>query len=119
MLVGGVEVFAAKIEAGVVMGNDAGGIGGGGTSVFFIGSVEHQVGAIQLEPSPVAVVPRLRGLINLEAQHVAIKADSGGHIENLQQGTDTVNVHDGPSFGGNIAELEISVTGVAFAELPG
>ena len=61
--------------------------------VGFVGSIEHEFRAIQLEPGPIAVVPRLRRGVNFEPQQVALETNRGRHVEYLKQRSDAVNVH--------------------------
>ena len=63
------------------------------TLVRFIRGIQHQLPAIQLEPRPIAVVPRLGRSVDRKSQHVAIEADRCRHVENLNQRTNPVNVH--------------------------
>src|ERR1039457_7604851 len=93
MLVGSVEVFAAEKQASIVMGGDTRRNSCGGPLVSFVSGIQHQLGAVQLEPCPIAVVPGFRCGVHSETQHVAIEPDRGRHVEDLQQGTNTVNVH--------------------------
>ena len=93
VLVSGVQIFAAEIQAGVVVGSGPRGLGRRGTLVRLVRGIEHQLRAIQLEPGPIAVIPRLRRSVNFEAEHVAIEMNRGWHVENLKEWSDAVNVH--------------------------
>lgn len=93
MLVSRVQIFATKKQAGIIMGRDPCRIWRSRALVGFVRSIEHQLPPIQLEPSPIAIVPGLGRSVNRESENVAIETDGGGHIENLNQRTNSVDVH--------------------------
>jgi len=91
VLVGGVDVGAAEVDAGVAMGCGAGGVGRLGTFAVVVGGVEHQFCALgAAEQTPAEFVGRAEGCVfgDLEAEDVAVEADGGGHVEDLHEGTE-------------------------------
>src|ERR1700747_2914970 len=78
-LVGGINVGARKVNASIVVGGTAGGVGGNGTFVIeFVGGVEHELRVAQFEQAPVESVfaaEGWRGHFDGEAKLVAVEAD--------------------------------------------
>lgn len=104
LFVCGVQVFAAEKQAGISVAGNPRRIGHRGAPIFLVRGIEHDLGAIQPEPGPTTIVPRIRGGPDFESQHIAVETNCRGHVENLQQGRDAVNVHNvyDPPFGGKI-----------------
>src|ERR1017187_7569049 len=94
----GVQVLATEEEDGIGVGSHARGIGNRRALTCFVGRIEHQFHAIQLEECPIAVVSGLRRGRNFEAQDIAVEMNCGRHVKNLKQRSKASNINGHTTF---------------------
>ena len=95
LLIGRVRIGAGEIEAGIVMGSDAGRIGRDGALVVeFVGSVKHDLRVAQLEQSPVEAIlaKDRRSHFHFESELVAIKPNRSGHVIDLEERSQSAHI---------------------------
>jgi len=88
MTVGRVDVGAPDVIAGIAMGGDAGWVRLVGALAVIDCSVEHDFRAVAVaEKTPTEFVGRANRRVasDLEAEHIAVEAHRGGHIEDLKK----------------------------------
>ena len=95
VLVGGVDVGAAEVDAGVAMGCGAGGVGRLGTFAVVVGGVEHELcafGATEKTPAEFVGGTEIGVADELEFEDVAVEVDGGWHVKDLEEGTKAAGV---------------------------
>ena len=88
-----IHIRATEEEPGVGVPGNSGGIGSGRPLVILVSGVQHQLDAVELEQSPIEAIPRLGRAHDLEAQHVAVKRDGGGHVEDFEKRREASNIN--------------------------
>jgi hypothetical protein len=75
VLVRAVHVSATEEERRILVGCQAGTVRRRRPVLLLVGGIEHQLGVIEFEQSPIEIVSRARLIHHGEAEHVAIERD--------------------------------------------